>query len=70
MACIFAVIFGIPLTFANPFMLFLETVREASLYETNFRLSLKQLYDGDRLSTHHSPVKQFKAVEAVTSSSS
>ena len=41
LACVFATLFGIPLTLANPFVLFCETVREASHFETNFRLSLK-----------------------------
>ena len=50
MVCFFAFTFAILISFANPFVLFLETVHEAVYFETNFRLSLKQMYDGDRLS--------------------
>ena len=37
-------------------MYFCETVREACHFETNFRLSLKQMYDGDRLSKQETSV--------------
>ena len=40
---------GIFVSYVNPFIFFNETVKEASYFETNFRLSLKQMYDGDRL---------------------
>ena len=52
LTCAFAALIGIPLTFSNSFVLFMKTVKEAGLYETNFRLSLKQMYDGDRLSIY------------------
>ena len=51
LTCAFAALVAIPLTLSNSFVLFMKTVKEAGLYETNFRLSLKQRYDGDRLST-------------------
>ena len=50
MVCFFAVTIGIFVAYVNPFIFFCETVKEASHFETNFRLSLKQMYDGDRLS--------------------
>ncbi len=50
MVCFFAFTIGIQVSFANPFVFFAETVREACYFETNFRLSLKQMYEGDRLS--------------------
>ena len=49
LACIFAALFAIPLTLTNSAILYLQTLLDAGLYETNFRLSLKQMYDGDRL---------------------
>ena len=49
LACIFAALFAIPLTLTNSAILYLKTLLDAGLYETNFRLSLKQMYDGDRL---------------------
>lgn len=68
LACVFAVIFGAPLTLASPFKLFIEVVREASLFETNFRLSLKQLYDGDRLTTQY-PVASSNCLQTSISAS-
>ena len=50
MVCFFAFTIGIFVAYVNPFIFFCETVKEASHFETNFRLSLKQMYDGDRLS--------------------
>lgn len=50
MVCFFGFTFAILVSFANPFVLFIETVHEAVYFETNFRLSIKQMYDGDRLS--------------------
>lgn len=41
LVCFCSVICGIMVSYANPFIFFCETVKEASLYETNFRLSLK-----------------------------
>ena len=49
LVCIFAALFSMPLTLTNSFILYLKTLLDAGLYETNFRLSLKQMYDGDRL---------------------
>jgi len=65
MVCFFAFTFAILISFANPFILFLETVHEAVYFETNFRLSLKQMYDGDRLSRKETSIlpktgKQFE----------
>ena len=48
--CFFSCIFVIPVSYANSFILFMETIAEAVYFETNFRLSLKQMYEGDRLS--------------------
>ena len=50
LACFFAMTVSIMVCFANPFVFLCETVAEACHFETNFRLSLKQMYDGDRLS--------------------
>ena len=50
LACFFAITVGIMVCYANPFVFLCETVAEACHFETNFRLSLKQMYDGDRLS--------------------
>ena len=50
LACFFAMTVGILVCYANPFVFLCETVAEACHFETNFRLSLKQMYDGDRLS--------------------
>ena len=50
MVCFFSVSGGILVSFANSFVLYCETVKESSHFETNFRLSLKQMYDGDRKS--------------------
>ena len=58
LTCAFAALVAIPLTLSNSFVLFMKTIKEAGLFETNFRLSLKQMYDGDRLSTQ--PPSQFK----------
>ena len=41
LTCAFAALVAIPLTLSNSFVLFMKTVKEAGLYETNFRLSLK-----------------------------
>ena len=49
-ACFFAMTVSIMVCYANPFVFICETVAEACHFETNFRLSLKQMYDGDRLS--------------------
>ena len=37
-------------TFVSPIFFYYQCVVEASHFEVNFRLSLKQMYDGDRLS--------------------
>ena len=50
MVCFFAFTGFIFVSYANSFILYCETVQEASHFETNFRLSLKQMYEGDRLS--------------------
>ena len=36
--------------FVNPFMLYACSLDEASKYESNFKLSVKQMYAGDKLS--------------------
>ena len=41
LACVFAALVAIPLTLSNSLALYAKTVKEAGLYETNFRLSLK-----------------------------
>ena len=46
--CFSAFTVGILVAYAKPFVFFAETVRESIYFETNFRLSLKQMYDGDR----------------------
>jgi hypothetical protein len=38
------------IAYAGPFMLYSACLTESNIFETNFRLSLKQMYDGDRLS--------------------
>ena len=50
MVCFFSFTGFIFVSFANSFILYCEQVQEASHFETNFRLSLKQMYEGDRLS--------------------
>ena len=50
MVCFFSATGFIFVAYANSFVFFCESVKEASHFETNFRLSLKQMYDGDRLS--------------------
>lgn len=66
MVCFFAFTFAILVSFANPFVLFLETINEAVYFETNFRLSLKQMYDGDRLSRKETSIlpKTIKQLES------
>ena len=39
--CFFAFTVAILAAYANPYIFFCETVKEATLFETNFRLSLK-----------------------------
>lgn len=41
LACLCSIMVCLAVSYANPFVFFCETVKEASLYETNFRLSLK-----------------------------
>ena len=41
LTCVFAALVAIPLTLSNSLALYAKTVKEAGLYETNFRLSLK-----------------------------
>lgn len=50
LACCWAIFVGIPVAYVCPFVYFGFSVREAALYETNFRLSINQMYNGDRLS--------------------
>ena len=65
MVCFFAFTISIQVSYANPFVFFTETVREACHFETNFRLSLKQMYDGDRLSKKETSIlpKTYKIQE-------
>ena len=44
------IILAILITYISPIFFYSKCIREASYFETNFRLSLKQMYDGDRLS--------------------
>lgn len=46
--CFFAVTGSILVSYAASFVIYSEVVHEAIYFETNFRLSLKQMYDGDR----------------------
>jgi len=41
MVCFFSVTGGLLVSYATSFLLYCETVQEASHFETNFRLSLK-----------------------------
>ena len=50
LVCFCAFTFSILVSYASPLIYFCDTVQESQLSETNFRLSLKQMYDGDRLS--------------------
>lgn len=50
MACFSTFLVGMYVSYASSFIFFCETVTEAVRFETNFRLSLKQMYDGDRRS--------------------
>ena len=40
LACFFAVLVGVPVAYVCPYVYFGLTVREAGLFETNFRLSI------------------------------
>ena len=50
LVCFCAFTVCIAVCYAAPLIYFCDTVQEAQHSETNFRLSLKQMYDGDRLS--------------------
>jgi len=67
MTCFFAFTIAIQVAFANPFVFFTETVKEACYFETNFRLSVKQMYDGDRKSIKETSVlpKTYKILETT-----
>lgn len=69
LACFFAVIVGIPVAYVSPFVYFGLSVREAALYETNFRLSINQMYNGDRLSKKETSIlpATFKIQDVETS---
>lgn len=71
LVCFFAFTVGIFVSYVNPFVFFMETVRESSYFETNFRLSLKQMYDGDRLSKKETSIlpKTVKLLENAGRSS-
>lgn len=65
MTCFFAFTVAIQVAFANPFVFFTETVKESCYFETNFRLSVKQMYDGDRQSKKETSIlpKTYKILE-------
>jgi len=68
LTCFFAFTVGIFVAYVNPLVFFMETVREASHFETNFRLSLKQMYAGDRLSKKETSIlpKTSKPLEMLS----
>lgn len=56
MACFFAATTALMVAYVSPFLFYCQTVEEASAFEANFRLSLKQMYAGDRLSKKETSV--------------
>ena len=56
MACFCACTTSILVAYMSPFLFYCQTVDEASAFEANFRLSLQQMYSGDRLSRKETSV--------------